>query len=399
MAYLIGAHPAYCKDLGCPSLGHIPGIWSKDWTPEVEAIDYLVAKGTGRWFFDNLKSSYGTRVVLSSNSMLAFGQDLTNFLDWCDWRRVNWRELSHGQLTEKYQGDMTSGRWSRLHKGKALSPSTINRRMGTVVDFQRFAAHHGYRGPFKVETRDVLTPRYDPRRRNAEQRVGKVRQHPTYLRLPTMEEIASWLTELKATRGRTAYFLAKTAVGIGLRPQEVLLLRREQVPDLPTKQAKTAKMEICYGTKGGRDPQDPEKRGKKRIVRVPIELLKDLHDYITGHRKLCLRRFEQINPLDPAPKELFLSKYTGRPLGYDRFYEMWKSPKSLPFKAFSPHLARHIWACYTLVEKNHEQNELIRGTHGSLSSISDQLHETLIRTWISPQLGHVDDRTSGMYLV
>jgi integrase len=127
-------------------------------------------------------------------------------------------------------------------------------------------------------------------------------------------------------------------------------------------------------------------------------LLKDWHGYITGHRKLCLVRFRKQYPDTPAPKELFLSKYTGMPLGYDRFYDLRKSSAALPFKEFSPHLARHAWACYTLVEKIREEVSLSAGVDGPVSGLAGNLHQNLIETWISTQLGHVDQRTSERYL-
>jgi integrase len=384
--------------MGIPSLGHIPGIWSKDWKPEAEAMDYLIAKGIGRWTGGDLRSGYAARNPLSAASMLAVGHDLTNFFDWCERRRVTWRNLSYGQVLEHYQGDMASGKWARINKGKPLSPATINRRMLSVTDFLKFAAQQGHRPPFEVEYTDVLDPRDIRRRSLTPRRVGKVRQHPKHLRLPTLDEISTWLNELHTKHGRTPSLIAKAAIGIGLRAEEVLLLRVDQVPKVPPAPAGTARMEICFGTKGGRDPQDPNKRGKPRNVRVPVDLLKDIHGYITGHRKLCLVRFRNQYPNAPAPKELFLSKYTGRPLGYDRFYDLWKSPASLPFKEFSPHLARHIWACYTLIEKIREEVSLSIGVDGPLSGLAANLHQNLIETWISTQLGHVDPRTSEMYL-
>src|ERR1700722_16555030 len=150
LAYLVQPDLAYCREMGLPALGHIPGIWSKDWKPEAEAMDYLIAKGTGRWTAGGQRSGYASRIPLSAASMLAVGHDLTNFFDWCERRKVSWQALSYGQVLEHYQGDMESGRWSRINKGKPLSPATINRRMLTVTDFLTFAAKQEHRPPFEV---------------------------------------------------------------------------------------------------------------------------------------------------------------------------------------------------------------------------------------------------------
>ena len=262
-------------------------------------MDYLIAKGTGRWTASGQRSDYASRNPLSSNSMRAVGHDLTNFFDWCERRKVAWRDLSYGQVLEHYQGDMASGSWSRINKGKPLSPATINRRMLTVTDFLTFAVQQGHRPPFEVEYTNVINPNDIRRRSLTPQRVGKVRQNPKHLRLPSLDEISVWLNELQAKHGRTPYLMTKTAIGIGLRAEEILLLRVDQVPKVPPGPRQTARMEICFGTKGGRNPGDPDKRGKPRYVRVPVDLLKELHGYITGHRKLCLSQFKKQHPIVP----------------------------------------------------------------------------------------------------
>lgn len=327
--------------------------------------------------------------------MKAIGHDLTNFLDWCEARAMDWREISYRDLVQHYQGDMQAGKWNQRQRGVPLASSTINRRILFVCDFLSFAAQKGYRGTFEV---DYLTVP-DPRQKSSftKSRDGKVRQHPRDLRLPTMEEAGQWLEALKSERGRTPHLMAKSAIGIGLRAEELLLLRAEQVPPMPKRDVRTVAMRVCYGTKGGRNPHDAEKKGKLRDVRVPVELLAELQGYMSGHRKLCLKRFRDRNQGMSPPKELFLSKHTGRPLSYSRFYALWRSVE-LPFKGFSPHAARHMWACYTLVEKIREEVELSTGVDGPLRGIAANMHETLIQTYIMPQLGHVDEVTSQRYL-
>ena len=402
MAFLIKPDPEECRELGIPRLGHIPGIWSDEWTPEAEAIDYLVAKGTGRWSEGQFRSSFALHRPMSRSSMLAIGHDLTNFLDWCERSGVDWRTITYDQLIEDYQEDMASGEWSRLKKHK-LSASTINRRLVTTIDFLNYAVKRKFRGPFEVEFTTISAPTAvrAPRSKGADtttpQRAGKVRAHPKHLRLPTLDETAKWLADLRSKHGITPHLMAKTVVGLGLRADEVGMLRLSQLPKIPSATVKTVTMEICFGTKGGRNPHDPEKRGKARDVRIQIELLKELHGYASGHRRLCLSVFEKQNPGEEHPQQLFLSKNTGKPLSYSRFYELWTSP-ALPFEHFSPHIGRHIWACYTLIEKIREEIELSVGVSGPIAHIASNLHQNLIETWISTQLGHVDQATSDMYL-
>jgi hypothetical protein len=159
--------------------------------------------------------------------------------------------LSYGMLQECYRRDMSSGRWARVNKGKPLSPATINRRMLTVTDFLKFSAQQGYRPPFEVEYSDITNPRDFQRRSFTSRRVDKVRQHPKNLRLPTLGEISAWLSDLLAKHGRTPHLMAKTAIAIGLRAEEVLLLRADQLPKVPLVLAKTVRMEICLVRRAG----------------------------------------------------------------------------------------------------------------------------------------------------
>ena len=396
MAFLIKPHQERCRELGISKLSHIPGVWSKDWKPVPEAMDYLIWKGTGRWASGKVRSGYADWTALSAASMLAIGNDVTNFLDWCERRRLQWRDLSYSQLVDRYQGDMTSGKWSQINKGRSLSPSTVNRRMLSVIDFLTFSASRGLRPPFEVEYTEVPNPGIG-HNSLAMQRDGKVRQHPSQLRLPTLKETSCWLEDLKLKHGITPHLMAKTAVGIGLRAEEILLLRVDQVPQVPLGPAKTVNMTVCYGTKGGRGTNDPEKLGKSRIVRVPVDLIKELRGYIKVHRKLCLKQYRLKNPGSADPKELFLSKHTGEKLSYSRFYELWRS-SAQPFDHFSPHIGRHMWACYTLLDKIREEIELAVGATGPIEALVKNIHTNLIETWISTQLGHVDSRTSEMYL-
>ena len=168
-------------------------------------------------------------------------------------------------------------------------------------------------------------------------------------------------------------------------------------------------MWIRHGTKGGRTPNDPEKNGKERPIRVPVDFLMELHGYARGHRMLCLKAYRELakkmGSALPPPKQLFLSRHTGRPYSYGRFHALWTSTL-VPFKGFSPHLGRHTWAFYTLLEKIREQARLSTGVDGPLSGfvagltriVNRDIHPASTRSCRSVdlhdvhQLGHRDDR-------
>ncbi|WP_281995195.1 hypothetical protein [Ruegeria faecimaris] len=369
-------------------------IWSRDWIPYVEAADYLRHKAIGVWA-GGRRSKYASVVRPSMNTILAVANDLTNFFDWCETRHIDWKEISYSQLCQHYQGQMCSGHWSLRVVGKPLSSSTINRRMAYVSDFLEYSALHGLRLPFETERRRI---RFYPTQDFLMARAGRVRQHPRDLRLPSPNEIGRWLGGMEKRFGPSIALAAKTAIRLGLRPDEVVNLPLNGLPKVPIDRSRaTVKMTIIFGTKGGRRIGDSEKKGKPRRINVPVDLLIELHAYARVRRKKLLAKFRKRNPGEKAPKKLFLTDTAGTTLSYHWFYKVWVASQPLPFDGFSPHLARHIWACFTLKEKIQQEIE-ISSSDALVSQVAPYLHQTLVDVYLRPQLGHIDTRTSDMYL-
>lgn len=397
MAYLIRSDRTKCREHGLSHLSHIPGIWSEDWRPIGPAIDFLIAKGTGRWVAGRECSPYAQQKPLSDNTMLAVGYDLTNFIDWLEAKEFDWEIAGAKRLLADYRKVLATGGWS----DRRLTSSTIKRRINTASEFLIYVKAPIETHPDFVQTNgkgeSPVAPAQTSANSSGRDYRAPGRQTPAKLRLPTIVELSSWLDELKQLHGITPHLLSKSIFGLGLRAEEAIFLRKDQVPDLPARPAPSVTMHICYGTKGDRIPGDPEKVGKSRSIQIPVALLRDLHSYINVHRKLCLKQFEKKHPNSELPRELFLSKHTGRRLSYSRLYELWRKPQA-PFEHFSPHIGRHSWACYTLIEKLKELVELSNHGDEALAAISANLGENLIDIWIKPQLGHVDSKTSSLYL-
>lgn len=397
VAYLIRPDSTKCRELGLSHLSHIPGIWSKDWKPIVPAFDFLIAKGTGRWVAGLECSPYAEQIALSDNTMMAVGYDLTNFIDWLEAQDFDWETAGAKRLLAGYRKVLSTGGWS----DRRLASSTIKRRINTASEFLRYVRApiepHPHFVPITGREESPVPPDQAISNSSGRNYRAPGRQQPARLRLPTIVELEDWLDELRRLHGITPHLLAKSIFGLGLRAEEALLLRKDQVPNFPTKPTPSVKMDICFGTKGQRIPGDPEKQGKARSIQIPIALLNELHSYMNVHRKLCLKRYKYINPGTQPPRELFLSKHTGAPLSYSRFYELWRKPQA-PFEHFSPHIGRHSWACYTLIDKLKEVAALTHQGDETLAAISANLGESLIDIWVKPQLGHVDSKTTSLYL-
>lgn len=353
-------------------------------------------------------TAYGKITLLSANSALAWANDLKVFLTYLERTRRDWRSISYIELLESFDRDMLSGRIrQRGEKHTALSPNTINRRMSVAIEYLQWAGDRGLRQPFEVLTTLAAGQRGRYRRgrrapaeRPVEVRIGIHRQKPTRLRLPSMAEIEKWLAELRRTQGRSKWLAARFILETGCRAEETALFREQQLPDVAQFHLdQPARMEICFGTKGERDPIDPERRGKPRTLRFRRSFCAELNNYRSLGRKSNLSRFRDRYPGRELPSEFFLDDITGRPLSKQAIYRAWTRAEYSPFPGWSPHLGRHTFACNTILLLLDEEAKLIRQTLATLPrSHLISRTENLIDTYLRPILGHADVATTQLYI-
>ena len=405
MAFYFG--PEDRRSLQTKSVGrydHVPFLLTADLKYLDEMNQFLRERALGEWTPGAARKSPFARVrALSANTIVAYGRDLENFCTYMEIKEINWKTISYSELLEQYDRDMSTGAWSST--GENLKSSTINRRVDRAVEALQWAADRGHRGPFIVPTETVSRAIVRTRSAKAqsattEVRVGRRRADPRQLRLPTREEINRWLAEIRVRRGSTRALACEAVIDIGWRLEEVALFQADQLPDPDTISLdRPARMDICYGTKGGRTLNDPEKRGKARTVRFARDFLIKLNNYKQLGRVKALKAFTDRHPGERMPKQLFLDEVTGRPLGRGSIYVAWHRTKTLPFPGFSPHTGRHTFACFTLLRLLTEEYQLIERTVDLIPrSAVLQNVESLIDVYIRPVLGHVSRETTERYL-
>ncbi|WP_108258575.1 site-specific integrase [Mangrovicoccus ximenensis] len=344
MAFLISPCAEKCHELEIGKYQHVPVIWSADWRLAEEALDYLMQLGAGNWTRRRKESAsdYALHSRLSASSMLSYGRDLENFITYCERAKLDWREMSPTDLEDTYQNQMETGSYSS--RGRPLSAGTVRRRTDIAVDFLVFAACRGLRPPFERDgllSLDQASPDLgQPRAPNT----SPVRTHPEGLRLPSRRELAEWDAGIRAAHpglvGITASLMCRTILGTGMRASELLLFRRDQLPE-ESGSAEEEKVEIMYGTKGQRIPGDPELRGKRRWIEMDRALCAELQTYCKIGREIALRTFRRKHPGQPDPRELFLSPVTGKRYSYRRLHDFWVDGSAVPFAGWSPHCGRH----------------------------------------------------------
>ncbi len=286
-----------------------------------------------------------------------------------------------------------------------MGSSTINRRVDIAVEFLSWAGDRGLWPTFAVIT-ELCTRvgrfgRSEGRRQESSKvRVGRRRIHPRHLRLPTAAEIAKWLAEVAARRGRTKALMCRTILETGMRIEETALLRASQLPDPGTiEPGRPARMDICYGTKGSRTVGDRERRGKGRTLRFTPAFLQELVNYKQLRRAKALAAFRSHHPGRPPPPQLFLSERTGEPLTPAALYKAWHECDTLPFPGFCPHVGRHTFACFTLLRLIRDEVALIAASIDTVPRSVVLQHATnLVGIYIRPVLGHVSEETTERYL-
>lgn len=193
MAYLVKSEHSESEMLGRVQLSHIPGVWNDDWTPNLNAIDYLILRGTGRRTLGGCRSDFAALQPLSTSAILAVGHDLVNFMAWCEARQIAIDVSVSPQIATWYRDDMSFGQWSLSNPGKPLSLQTIRRRTSVCADYLAFLFEMC--GVRKIDGYTQLARQFQGRSTEG-QAMRPVRKHPSKLRLPTLDETRVWLASM-----------------------------------------------------------------------------------------------------------------------------------------------------------------------------------------------------------
>jgi hypothetical protein len=407
MAFLLRRRPDELEELGLSRFADVPFLVLRDMSYPDEANRFLRERALGIWHPNRREATaYGELVALSANTIRSYANDLKSFITFTERRRLDWRSLTHADLLGTYDKAMSSGKL-RSRGSKPLAAATINRRMAMAIEFMLWSGDKGLRSPFVVLSRRSAPSgsagRHGRRTRSGgliQGRIGLHRQHPARLRLPSKEELDLWLAEVLVRSGPTLYLAIRHILNTGCRLMETALVREWQVPDPETIDLhRPARMEIFYGAKGGREIDDPELKGTPRSLRFKRQHLVDLDRFRRLRRKRTLAVFKDRNPGEPLPPQLFLNERTGKPFTSQAIYRAWRNTATKPFPGWSPHLGRHTFACYTLLELLEEDAHRFQQAVQNLprAYVVSRV-EDLIRVYLRPVLGHVDEKTTELYL-
>lgn len=415
--YVFRPNKELLRKKGFGSIAHVPVIFDGDWKYHREASRYLRERAIPT-LADVESGAIRTSRRPTHSSLNTFAAQLANFLEWCAARGKDWKTLDYDQgITDGYEKEMALGSFTA--DGRPLENSTINQRVDTACAFLIWASKKELREPFDVPT---VTRSYVQHTASSTHtrvvahtsRVNKRRLNPKNLRIPTDEEIRAWLNSLRIRFGRTKALMAELVLHTGIRRQEAV---EWQIDTLPVDRSKwqvspisadKVTVTIEHGTKGAKTLRGNYEVGPPRRIVVPMTLADRLWHYLEYERPRLLKTYiksgktkaEQEARRRNPPTVLFLSDFTGAPVSAQKFYDAWVNAPSLPFEGWSPHPGRHYWACKTLLielERMRKQANLMSGSGMPITWITGSATD-IIQLIIQPQLGHMDKKTTDMYL-
>lgn len=354
--------------------------------------DGSVHEAATEFLFDRVFSNWipknGHRI--GDNSATALSADIVLFLKYCRLQKSDWRNYQIGGelIPRSIRGwayDMEIGETTASYR--PLDGKTISRRVWHIQNFLEHAADNGYRKLYKRANAGG----YKSRRTNREKR----------LIIPSKVAVTEWLERIRTSRSKEDYLMARLAFDVGLRKEEIVLLRTSCLPKIAQFGLNDfQQFQVTFGTKGRRRAGDDERKGKPRIVQVPTEFARELVGYSRskGGRSARIRKILKAQPWleDTVRNELFLSPRTGNPYSASHLNLVF-ADCTPPVSPWKPHLGRHTYACWllvTLIRKHAEMaSEVEAISHSKFGSFSQNSIQT-VRAF----LGHESTDTTDQYV-
>ncbi|WP_377705484.1 hypothetical protein [Pseudoduganella sp. UC29_71] len=414
--------PGVLESKGFGRVAHLPFIMDDRPGYHRLANQFLIDRGLGIWE-PKQRGKEESALPPSSVTMKDYAHWLANFLEWCHVRAKDPLKANYKiDLIQHYQVEMQTGIWSRDNVG--LKPRTINVRVSIAAEFLTWAADKGLREPFHIPKIIKTYSSYSPsifngrETKSVETRKGKVREEKRRLGLPQEVEIFDWLQRLNL-RCTTEALIAETILETAIRRAEAAAWRVDTLPIDPREwrivnpekpiEHQAVLIDLRFNTKGpeyGRDHGD--KIGPHGIIRIPMPLAQKLHVYRERVRPkalvLATRKAKSRSEAERIRHDavhLFLNPRNGNRYTGDNIYDFWRSVDRP--RGWSPHLARDFWACSVLWKHIQQYWSIVdralnMKVDESVFKILQLQAETCIQLTIQPQLRHVSQETTIVYL-
>ena len=403
-----------------PALANIPFIL--DSTPRLHRLGsaYLLDRGLGLWG-PRQRTDDQSSLIPATKSINNYAAWLANFLEWAEKRNISLSTCSYAEHVQgRYQTEMLSGLWSRDRDG--CSATTANLRVQQACDFLNWMVARKHRDSFSIPYETIhikigsATSSVGHLRKAVNVRQGKAPVPEKYLSLPIDEDVRVWLRSVRQEAGETSGLMCECILLTGMRREEIVCLRTNTLPPnrvdwkvanpLAPPSDQQVRVDILFGTKGrsfGVDHGD--KIGPQRSILMPMSLAIKLDDYRNNLRNRAFSRrlknvkgkAERIACAEGAV-HLFLREDTGERFTGKRLYDDW-CKSNAPMTKWNPHQGRHWWACSILWREIKKHDFMQRSAGAEMATaLLENSALSIIRLQIQPQLGHVSDSTTMIYV-
>lgn len=412
--------PERMIQLGYQKLAYVPFLVADDGSYPTEANRYLRERACLEWQPSagegTILARFTVRQTLQSREAMA--RRLMEFLLFCKSEGLDWREVSYlDDVIDKWQVGMLNGSASRTKK--KLGNDTVNSRVSEASYFLLWSAERGFRKPFDIfykERRGTYSVRRIGRNPGAVSRAGELPTIQSPLSLPTAGALDKWQVKLRARHGEVMALFAEFLIRTGVRISEGVGFRVEDLPEKtfgPDRNswredwitAREVPCLISMGNKGPKIQLGSEQSAKPRYIYIPIDLADRLDHYKREGRKTLITRWvsaaktnteRQQRQAEARTDKFWLGK-RGMPLKAGWVRQAWNNIDARPWK-WSPHRARHEFAVNTIVEYTKNMMDFAKIDSAPSMGWMYGIMAGQIEIILSPLLGHIDERTTKIYL-
>ncbi|WP_158091329.1 tyrosine-type recombinase/integrase [Pseudomonas sp. R37(2017)] len=300
--------------------------------------------------FFSFVSTDGARSI---GTLRAYAEQLDIWFRWLLAQGKTWREAKNQDLRAYY-------RVRRMVAG--VSPSTWNLAMAAITRFYDWAVWQ------KLISETPIPYKWKRTLLNGEIHLVKQggamrdRGSENRVRFVTVEQFRIFVTGLRnvgGCRSRTSsrnIVLSKLLIQTGMRITEALKMRYDELPD-PEDAQFTQMKSVPFRLR-----REITKGKKSRLIRIPKQILRDIHRYCQDERTIYLESREAHDPLFKPPEEIWLNE-EGNALSRNAVEKTFKRAAIASGVDCTPHFLRHSFAIYTLskliqlmVNKTQEEN-------------------------------------------
>ena len=408
-------------DNGYSSVAHVPFLMNEDGSYPALVNRYLRARALMEWqprIGTNAKPREPRRDVtlLTAKTLVGIAQRLVLFLRWAA------EDKKRDPLKIDYSGLLE---WQNVELTKTVGNATANLYASEAALYltwlslvPRGEEGRPIREPFNVPLvlREVDAHRGDSahkQKKVVESRIGQLHPTPKDIVLPSDTAIERWLA-LQGIHSCTRALMSRVSLDSGVRISELNFM---QVGDLPPQDqwrpvGGRVYFWIHMGVKGQKVLPESMKARRPRKISLSVKIARLVDEYRREGRELQIRRWiraaedkaEKARREGNRPTRLWLSEDTNVAVTNSAIQKAWskswaKLRREMPSEPvrWSPHSARHYFTVNLLV--NHVMERMTsQGSALCNLTWAEGIMFDVINTIIRPQLGHLGEETTRIYL-